>query len=44
MTVEKRDEFIYHAAVLPGFWLAVDWLWEDPLPSAMEILKQIKGS
>lgn len=34
----------YHAAVLPGFWLAVDWLWEDPLPSAMEILKQIKGS
>lgn len=31
----------YHAAVLPGFWLAVDWLWEDPLPSAMETLKEI---
>ena len=23
---------VYHARVLPNFWLNVDWLWQDPLP------------
>ena len=22
----------YHSAVLPGFWLKPEWLWQDPLP------------
>ncbi len=26
---------------LPGFWLQVDWLWQDPLPSEFQVLEQI---
>ncbi len=32
---------IYHSRVLPGFWLRVDWLWQDPLPDAVRTLLQI---
>ena len=31
----------YHAAVLPGFWLHPDWLWQDPPPNAMVTLAAI---
>jgi Uma2 family endonuclease len=27
--------------VLSGFWIRVDWLWQRPLPSRMECLKEI---
>jgi hypothetical protein len=36
-------EGVYHSAVLPGFWLKVSWLWEDPLPKLMPTLKEIEG-
>lgn len=29
----------YHSAVLPGFFLQVDWLWQTPLPSLVSVLK-----
>ncbi|TDA70264.1 MAG: hypothetical protein D9V47_02110 [Clostridia bacterium] len=29
---------------LPGFWLEVSWLWQDPLPAALLCLRQILGS
>lgn len=29
----------FRSQVLPGFWLKVDWLWETPLPSLMDVLK-----
>lgn len=29
--------------VIPGFWIDVDWLWQDPLPSTEQCLKQILG-
>ncbi len=32
---------IYHSRVLPGFWLQVEWLWEDPLPDAVATLLRI---
>jgi Uma2 family endonuclease len=31
---------IYRSKVLPGFWLRVDWLWQQPLPSVSEITRQ----
>ena len=36
-----------HSVVLPGFWLRVDWLWQDPLPTPVETLRlltEILGS
>ncbi len=31
----------YHSAVLPGFWLRPDWLWQDSLPKPLTILEMI---
>lgn len=33
----------YHAQALPGFWLRVEWLWQDPLPSPIRTLAEIAG-
>jgi len=30
--------------VLPGFWIEVAWLWQEPLPSTLACLRQILGS
>ena len=32
---------VYHSLALPGFWLRVGWLWEQPLPTAIEALLEI---
>lgn len=37
------EEGRYHAAVLPEFWLKVDWLWQSPLPSAQTAFAEIIG-
>jgi Uma2 family endonuclease len=29
--------------VVPGFWIDVGWLWQDPLPSTMACLREILG-
>ncbi len=34
-------EGIYHSLSVAGFWLKVDWLWQDPLPDELEILGQL---
>ncbi len=33
---------IYHSQVLPGLWLKVDWLWQEPLPKLLSVLKDWK--
>jgi Uma2 family endonuclease len=33
----------YHAAALPGFWLRVEWLWQERLPAVEDVLLQIGG-
>jgi Uma2 family endonuclease len=33
----------YHALVLPGFWLRVEWLWQEPLPAVEDVLLEIGG-
>ncbi len=32
---------IYHSRALPGFWLRVAWLWQDPPPSVTQALLEI---
>ena len=29
--------------VVKGFWLKIDWLWQKPLPSVLEVFKEIAG-
>lgn len=31
----------YHSQVLLGFWLRVAWLWQDPLPKGLEVLREM---
>ncbi|MBD3324776.1 hypothetical protein GF339_09340, partial [candidate division KSB3 bacterium] len=33
----------YRSAVLPGFWLRVEWLWQDPLPATEDVLLEVGG-
>lgn len=33
----------YRSQVLPGFWLQVAWLWQQPLPLVEEVLLEIGG-
>ena len=34
-------EGIFHSEAVPGFWLRVDWLWEDPLPAVDDVLRKL---
>lgn len=31
----------YHPQALPGFKLKVEWLWQDPLPPTLEVLREL---
>ncbi len=33
---------VFHSVVLEGFWIKVPWLWQDPLPPRLGILKEWK--
>lgn len=33
----------YTSAIVPGFWLEIEWLWQDPLPPAADIWQQLHG-
>lgn len=35
---------VYRSVVLPGFWLKVDWLWQEPLPHPLRVLGEIAGA
>lgn len=37
--VSIGDDGIFRSAVLEGLWLKVDWLWQEPLPPLMSVLK-----
>jgi Uma2 family endonuclease len=38
--VPVGEDGIFRSAVLEGLWLKVDWLWREPLPHLMSILKE----
>lgn len=31
----------YHSGALPGFWLRPEWLWQEPSPKPLNLLKEI---
>ena len=31
----------YHAAVLPDFWLKIEWLWQTPLPPVLDVIGEL---
>jgi Uma2 family endonuclease len=31
----------FRSTVVPGFWLKPAWLWDDPLPNTMDVLRQL---
>ena len=35
------DEGLFHSNVLPGFWLQVDWLWQESLPKALTVIHDL---
>ena len=39
-SVTISDDGIFHSAVIEGLWLKVYWLWQDPLPTLMSVLKE----
>jgi Uma2 family endonuclease len=38
-SVPIGSDGIYRSTVLAGFWLKVDWLWQRPLPSLIDVVK-----
>ena len=51
--VERREATGYNSVILesgrlasrvvPGFWIDVDWLWQEELPATLRCLRQILG-
>jgi len=42
-TYQRMDvgaDGIFRSRVIEGLWLRVDWLWQDPLPTLMSVLKE----
>jgi Uma2 family endonuclease len=35
---------VYRSQILPGFWLKVEWMWQEPLPKLLPTLEQIQRS
>ena len=35
-------EGIYHSEAVPGFRLRVEWLWQEPLPKVLDVLREME--
>lgn len=33
---------VYRSEAVPGFWVKVDWLWQNPLPRVLDALRELK--
>lgn len=42
--VHPNGDGIYRSVVLPEFWLNVNWLWEQPLPTLRRVLQEWEKS
>ena len=38
--VAVDEDGVFRSEVLEGLWLKVDWLWQEPLPPLMSVLKE----
>jgi len=41
--VSPDVEGVYRSQVVSGFWLKVEWLWQEPLPSPVRVVAEIAG-
>ncbi len=41
-TAFSGHEGRYDALVIPGFWLQVAWLWQEPLPKVLDVLRKLE--
>jgi Uma2 family endonuclease len=39
--IAPDQEGIYRSAIVPGFWLRVSWLWQQPLPRVLDVLREL---
>lgn len=39
--IPPDDIGVYRSKVMPEFWLRVEWLWREPLPTAGSVLRQL---
>lgn len=39
--IPPAGEGRFHSAVLPNFWLQVDWLWQEPLPKVLHVARKL---
>ena len=39
--VPSDAEGVYRSAVLPNFWLRVEWLWQEPLPLVLDVVREL---
>ena len=39
--VPPDGEGIYRSVMLPNFWLRVEWLWQQPLPPVLDVLREL---
>lgn len=37
------EEGVYRSQALPGFWLNVNWLWQEPLPRTLAVVARLLG-
>ncbi len=40
-TMFAGSEGVFHSEVLRGFWLKVEWLWQKPKPSELDVLREL---
>jgi len=39
--ITSDENGLFHSSVLPDFWLKVDWLWQDPLPKVLDVIREL---
>jgi Uma2 family endonuclease len=37
----SAEEGVYRSQVLPGFWLRTEWLWQEPLPNELDVVREM---
>jgi len=40
-TIFAGSEGVFRSEVLPGFWLKVEWLWQQPKPAELDVLREL---
>lgn len=38
--VPVGEDGIFRSKVLPGFWIKVEWLWQEPRPALLDVARE----